>query len=121
VNESRRHRWPGAVYDVGQEPDYRFTLANERTFLARIRTALGMVAASVALATIDVPVPAWAQRLGAVVLAALGLACAGTAWFRWARVERAMRTGEPLPSPWIAATVATTVCVVAVALALLLL
>ena len=28
----------------GQEPDYRFSLANERTFLARIRTALALLA-----------------------------------------------------------------------------
>ncbi|NMS52334.1 YidH family protein, partial [Vibrio parahaemolyticus] len=25
----------------GEDPDYRFTLANERTFLAWVRTALG--------------------------------------------------------------------------------
>ncbi|MGA9680044.1 MAG: DUF202 domain-containing protein, partial [Mycobacterium sp.] len=31
------------------EPDYRFTLANERTFLAWQRTSLGLLAAAVAL------------------------------------------------------------------------
>jgi putative membrane protein len=31
------------------EPDYRFTLANERTFLAWERTALGLLAAAVAV------------------------------------------------------------------------
>lgn len=31
----------------GQEPDYRFSLANERTFLAWMRTALALVAAAV--------------------------------------------------------------------------
>ena len=31
------------------EPDYRFTLANERTFLAWQRTALGLLAAAVAV------------------------------------------------------------------------
>ena len=30
------------------EPDYRFTLANERTFLAWQRTSLGLMAAAVA-------------------------------------------------------------------------
>lgn len=35
---------------VGSDPDYRFTLANERTFLAWIRTALAPVAGAVALA-----------------------------------------------------------------------
>ena len=40
-------RWPGYVYGEGEEPDYRFSLANERTFLAWIRTSLGLVAAAV--------------------------------------------------------------------------
>ena len=35
--------------DDGDEPDYRFTLANERTFLAWIRTALGLLAGGVAV------------------------------------------------------------------------
>ncbi len=30
---------------IGEAPDYRFSLANERTFLAWIRTALGFLAA----------------------------------------------------------------------------
>jgi hypothetical protein len=34
-----------------QEPDYRFTLANERTFLAWIRTALALIAGGVAVAS----------------------------------------------------------------------
>ena len=34
---------------LGEAPDYRFSLANERTFLAWIRTALGFLAAGVAL------------------------------------------------------------------------
>jgi hypothetical protein len=33
----------------GEEPDYRFTLANERTFLAWIRTALAILAAGILL------------------------------------------------------------------------
>ena len=36
-----------AAQVVETEPDYRFTLANERTFLAWIRTALGLVAGGV--------------------------------------------------------------------------
>ena len=34
----------------GHEPDYRFTLANERTFLAWIRTSLGLMAVGLAVA-----------------------------------------------------------------------
>ena len=33
---------PSDPRGVGDEPDYRFTLANERTFLAWIRTALAL-------------------------------------------------------------------------------
>src|ERR1043165_2701247 len=41
----RRPKW----FQEGQDPDYRFTLANERTFLAWIRTSLALLAAAVAL------------------------------------------------------------------------
>lgn len=37
------------LQEVGKAPDYRFTLANERTFLAWVRTALAMMAAGVAV------------------------------------------------------------------------
>ena len=46
---STRSRWPGWVYGVGDEPDPRFSLANERTFLAWVRTSLGLVAGAVVL------------------------------------------------------------------------
>ncbi|SKW02462.1 inner membrane protein yidH [Mycobacteroides abscessus subsp. abscessus] len=34
---------------AGTEPDYRFTLANERTYLAWVRTSLALIASGVAL------------------------------------------------------------------------
>ncbi|MEU2778677.1 DUF202 domain-containing protein [Streptomyces sp. NPDC007162] len=37
-------------YGEGEEPDYRFSLANERTFLAWIRTGLALLAGAVAVA-----------------------------------------------------------------------
>ena len=42
-------RWPDSVYREGVEPDPRFTFANERTFLAWLRTALALVVAGVAV------------------------------------------------------------------------
>lgn len=48
-------RHPHWVYDHGSEPDPRFTLANERTFLARARTVLGLLAGAVALHSFQVP------------------------------------------------------------------
>ena len=37
---------------VGTDPDYRFSLANERTFLAWLRTGLGLLAGAIALASL---------------------------------------------------------------------
>jgi putative membrane protein len=91
-------RWPGWVYGGGAEPDPRFSLANERTFLAWIRTGLALLAAGVGLDTLPLPIGARPQRMIAVELIALGLACTASAWWRWARTERAIRRGEPLPA-----------------------
>lgn len=91
----RHPRW---VYDSGREPDPRFSLANERTFLAWVRTALAMLAGGIALQALDVPATDWARDLLAVLLFVLGGGVTLLALVRWARVERAMRTGEPLPS-----------------------
>lgn len=91
-------RWPDFVYSEGGEPDYRFSFANERTFLAWIRTALALLAAGVALDIVDLSVGARAQHAMAILLVVLGLACAVLAWARWALSERAMRRGAALPS-----------------------
>lgn len=59
---------------LGEAPDYRFSLANERTFLAWIRTALGFLAAGVGL---DQLAPDFATPLIREILA---LACLPAAW-----------------------------------------
>jgi putative membrane protein len=85
--------------DAGEvEPDYRFTLANERTFLAWQRTALGLLAAAVAVIQFvpSLSVPGARHLLG-LLLGALSVATAVIGVRRWARSERAMRRGEPLP------------------------
>ncbi|HEY5846809.1 MAG TPA: DUF202 domain-containing protein, partial [Microlunatus sp.] len=46
-------RWPRSVYGVGSEPDARFSLANERTFLAWIRTSLGFLAGGAGIAAVS--------------------------------------------------------------------
>jgi putative membrane protein len=88
------------VYAVGTEPDPRFTFANERTFLAWIRTALGFLAAGVAVAAVArlVGPLGLETRLASVVLIVCGLVCGIAAFRRWMVNERAMRLGEPLPS-----------------------
>jgi putative membrane protein len=80
----------------GTEPDYRFTLANERTFLAWLRTALGLLAGGVAVHQLA-PSPAAASGVLAGLCVALAAVLAATAYPRWRRVQIAMRAGEPLP------------------------
>jgi putative membrane protein len=80
------------------EPDYRFTLANERTFLAWLRTALGLLAAAVAVVQLvpELAVPGARHVIGAL-LAALAIITAAAGIRRWSRVDAAMRRGLPLP------------------------
>ena len=59
-------RWPRAVYGIGTEPDPRFSLANERTFLAWIRTALGFLAAGAGVAAV--------AQIGGDLVVGLGVA-----------------------------------------------
>ncbi len=81
-----------------REPDYRFTFANERTFLAWQRTALGLLAAAVALVQLvpELTIPG-ARRVLGVGLAALAILTSGMGLLRWRQADRAMRHGEPLP------------------------
>jgi putative membrane protein len=90
-------RKPDHVYDVGTEPDPRFSLANERTFLAWVRTAMALMAGGIALHSLNVLQTAWLKTSVAVALLALGAGCTAAAYVRWRHVERAMRLREPLP------------------------
>jgi putative membrane protein len=114
VTEPHDGRWPRWVYDEGDEPDYRFSFANERTFLAWIRTGLALIAAGVAVDTVGLDISQAGQHVLAGLLVLLGALCALTAWSRWARAERAMRRHQPLPSPWSTALLTTAVVVIGV-------
>src|SRR5262245_10852559 len=92
---TRQPRW---VYDAGDEPDPRFSLANERTFLAWVRTALAMLAGGVALHALAVPSTGWVRTVLVIALIGLGGLLCVFALVRWARIERAMRLRQPLPS-----------------------
>ncbi|WP_028921815.1 DUF202 domain-containing protein [Pseudonocardia acaciae] len=80
------------------EPDYRFTLANERTFLAWLRTALALLAGAVAVVQL-VPefTVAGARDVLGGLLALMSLVAAGAGLRRWTRVDHAIRRGLPLP------------------------
>jgi putative membrane protein len=86
----------------GTEPDPRFTLANERTFLAWIRTSLALLAGGIAIEAFTADVFLEPVRKGlAVLLLLLGMLLSGGAAVRWIRVERSMRNRTPLPLPLI--------------------
>ena len=93
-------RWPRSVYGVGEEPDPRFTFANERTFLAWIRTALALIAAGVALTAYGevTDTASWPVVVGSLLLTAAGVVSGIGAFAKWASNERAMRQSRPLPS-----------------------
>jgi putative membrane protein len=101
--------------------DYRFTLANERTFLAWVRTSLALLAAAVALVQLVPPfhVPGARTLLG-VVLAADGLAVVALAYRRWAGNERAMRRGGSLPHSPMLLLLAASLVVIGVVVLLLI-
>ena len=109
-------RWPGWVYDEGDEPDPRFSLANERTFLAWVRTSLALLAGGVALQALPVVMHPMTRRVLAAVLVVLSLGCVATGWLRWARTERAMRSGQPLPGAVLTAVLGGAVVVVGLVL-----
>jgi putative membrane protein len=81
-----------------REPDYRLIFANERTFLAWQRTALGLLAAAVALVQLvpELTIPG-AHRVLGVGLAVLAISTSGMGMLRWQQADRAMRRGDPLP------------------------
>lgn len=88
-------RWRPEWQDEGDDPDYRFTLANERTFLAWVRTALSLMAGSVAVVQLLPPFRiAGARTVLGVLLALIGVVTAIFAYTRWAANERAMRTSQ---------------------------
>jgi putative membrane protein len=90
-------RFPRSVFDEGDEPDARFTLANERTFLAWVRTALALMAGAIAVHAPGLELDVWARTAVSLVLLAVAALAIGQAWRRWHLVERAIRTGQPLP------------------------
>ncbi|WP_024793230.1 YidH family protein [Tomitella biformata] len=104
-----------AAEPIEREPDYRFTLANERTFLAWIRTALGLVAGGVVVHQLIEPLKNSAARtviaLGCVVLAIL---VSGAAYFHWRSVQQAMRRSEPLPGSLLVPVLAIGTSIIAV-------
>jgi inner membrane protein YidH len=81
----------------GTEPDPRFSLANERTFLAYLRTSLALLAAGAGVLKLEVFDRRVANLGVGLVLIAMGVLVSATSYQRWRAVEVAMRRGDPLP------------------------
>lgn len=94
-------------------PDIRFSLANERTFLAYERTAVGLVAA--ALAVFHLLEPSLPQKILGLLLIASALVAAGGGWLRYRQAEQAIREGRELPAGATVHVMAAAVLVVIVA------
>jgi putative membrane protein len=106
----------------GAEPDYRFSLANERTFLAWIRTALALLAGGVLLDQFSTRLTPHGVVLAlSVMLAVLATVLCGMSYRRWRANEIAMRHARRLPGTLAIPLVAATTLAVSAALALLLL
>ncbi|TFV90639.1 DUF202 domain-containing protein [Blastococcus sp. CT_GayMR16] len=106
--------------DAPGHPDYRFTLANERTLLAWLRTALALVAGGVAVATYapDLGVP-WGSGAVALGLVLLGLGVAVAGHHRWRANEDAIRDDRPLPRGSVPTVLATAIAAVVVVVGVL--
>ncbi len=105
----------------GSEPDPRFSLANERTFLAYLRTALALFAAGAGVIRLEVfGRHAWDVAAGSCLLG-LGVLASGTSYRRWRAVEVAMRRSEPLPPTAVPLLLAVGLTVLGVLTAVLVL
>jgi putative membrane protein len=113
---------PGAS-DSGTEPDARFTLANERTFLAWNRTALALVVAGLGIVQLLPPCPGvpWGRHILCVPLIVLGAAVSVIAYWDWQRTQVALRHHAPLPRSVLPQVLAATIAGIAVLAAVVLL
>ncbi|MDN4599472.1 YidH family protein [Leifsonia virtsii] len=115
---SAARRFPASVFATGEEPDARFSLANERTFLAWIRTGLALLAGGVALEALGLGIHPGFRLTASLLLLVAGLLTPLQAWIGWKATERALRAGTPLPSAPL--TLVLTVVVLAVGVLVLL-
>lgn len=96
-----------------QEPDYRFTLANERTYLAYLRTSLACYAGGLsAVQFLDLGPDRWPAKVIGLVLVTAGIVTTASAFRRWQQNLTAMRNGGRLPVTRLPLMLAATIGVV---------
>ena len=105
----------GEDHETEREPDVRFTYANERTFLAWIRTALGLITAGLAITQLLPPFAlVGGRRVIGLPLIAVGVVIAIVSLTNWHANERAIRAGLAPPRSALPTITAVVVSVVAV-------
>ncbi|MCX4744527.1 DUF202 domain-containing protein [Kitasatospora sp. NBC_01287] len=87
---------PLAWWEQGEEPDYRATLANERTFLAWTRTALAMLAGSLAILQLPRVAPFVLRLALSAYLIAAAVATTLVGYHQWRTRQARMRHRRPL-------------------------
>lgn len=108
--------------NLGPDPDYRYSLANERTFLAYIRTALALNGGGLAVVSLLEPFAGIGREVVGVLLISLGTGVALQSFVRWRENEDGMRSGTGIAPSRLPAIVAGGVSITSiVALVLLLL
>ena len=112
---------PPASGPPGVEPDARFTFANERTFLAWIRTALALVAAGLAIVQLLPPFHGirWGRHALGIPLILLGAIVAVVSYLEWDANQRALRRGDPPRHSRLPLFLAVIIALVALAAAML--
>gem|GEM_PF-142266 len=112
---------PPASAGAGYEPDARYTFANERTFLAWMRTALGLVAAGLAIIQLLPPFHGirWGRHALGVPLIVLGAVVAVRSYAEWSANQRGLRRGEPPRHSWLPLLLAVVIALVALTAATL--
>ncbi|MFC4604863.1 YidH family protein [Rhodococcus kronopolitis] len=99
-------------------PDERFTLASERTFLAWMRTALGLLAGGIAMVHL---VPefstGWVRTTLGLMLIVLAVLAPIAGLRRWLQVRHALETGATMPEDrdlWVFAVAISVIAGLAV-------
>jgi putative membrane protein len=102
---------PAETGPAETEPDPRFTMANERTFLAWSRTALALVAAGLGIVQLLPPFPGvpFGRHLLGIPLIILGAVIAVAAYADMMRSQRALRRSQPLPGSILPRLLAITI------------
>jgi putative membrane protein len=104
-----------------REPDYRFSLANERTLLAWVRTALALDAAGLGVVRFAPPlgVPGGRETVGGVLIL-LGAVTAWSGYRRFLATDTAIRAGAPIPAHAAPRVLAAALALISVVVLVLL-